>query len=52
MAHAKFDIEETDPRVPTWDGKDGRGAGVASGVYLYRLVAGSETQQRSMLLVK
>ena len=34
------------------DGRDDRGAGAASGVYLYQLQAGDEVQQRRMLLVK
>jgi len=36
----------------TWDGKDGAGNEVASGVYFYRLVAGDHTFNRKMLLVK
>ena len=35
-----------------WDGRDGAGGAAASGVYVYRLLAGGETQQRSMTLVK
>jgi len=35
-----------------WDGRDDRGAPAASGVYLYRLEAGGQARQRSMLLVK
>lgn len=35
-----------------WDGRDSAGRSVASGTYLYRLVAGSFAQSRKMLLVK
>lgn len=36
----------------TWDGRDDRGAGVAAGVYFYRLAAGGESQTRKMILLK
>ncbi|HKK21777.1 MAG TPA: T9SS type A sorting domain-containing protein, partial [candidate division Zixibacteria bacterium] len=35
-----------------WDGKDYSGKQVASGVYLYRLVAGDKTQTKKMELLK
>lgn len=36
----------------TWEGKDGSGRGVASGVYLYEVVSPYGAQRRSMLLTK
>jgi flagellar hook assembly protein FlgD len=35
-----------------WDGRDERGAGVSSGVYLYRVTAGSESLTGKMALLK
>ncbi len=40
------------PHAVEWNGRDDRGAGAASGVYLYRLAADGATQQRSMTLVR
>jgi hypothetical protein len=35
-----------------WDGRDDRGAGVSSGVYLYRITVGSENLTGKMALLK
>jgi hypothetical protein len=35
-----------------WDGKDSAGRPVASGVYFARLVAGGETANRKLVLVR
>jgi hypothetical protein len=46
--------EEMDAGVHrvVWDGRDARGQRVASGVYVYRLVAGGRTLERKATLVK
>jgi hypothetical protein len=35
-----------------WDGKDGHGQSVASGVYFYRVQTGDQTQSRKMVLLR
>ena len=35
-----------------WDGRDGRGRALASGVYMYRLEAGAQNEVRKLLLLK
>ena len=35
-----------------WDGRDESGMAWASGVYLYRLRAGSQTETRKLVLLK
>jgi hypothetical protein len=40
------------PYTVTWDGRDEHGTTVASGVYFYKLDAGSFTQTKKMVLLK
>lgn len=49
LAAGKIDAGAHDVR---WDGTDERGATVSSGVYLYRVTAGRETQHGKMVLLK
>lgn len=43
---------EPGPGSVVWDGRDGRGRRVGSGVYLYRIEAAGETVTRKMVLLK
>jgi hypothetical protein len=38
--------------VVAWDGRDGHGRVVATGVYLYRLHGPGKTRTRRMLMIK
>ncbi|HKW12975.1 MAG TPA: FlgD immunoglobulin-like domain containing protein [Candidatus Krumholzibacteria bacterium] len=49
LASGKIDAGAHDVR---WDGSDDHGATVSSGVYLYRVSAGNETQHGKMVLLK
>lgn len=46
------DAREAGRHEVVWDGCDGRGRKVSSGVYLYRLQAGGRVETRMMSLVK
>ena len=45
-------VQPAGPHAVDWDGRDDRGASVASGAYVYRLQAAGQTRQRSMMLVR
>jgi hypothetical protein len=48
-------VDEKQPAGPysvQWDGRNGRGAEVSSGIYLYRLSVGKDTIQRKMVLLR
>jgi flagellar hook assembly protein FlgD len=45
-------VEEAGTHRKTWDGRDDSGAAASSGIYFYRLRAGSQVESRKMLLLK
>jgi enediyne biosynthesis protein E4 len=45
-------VREAGTHTVSWDGKDGQGRALASGVYLYRLRAGGQEQTRKLLLLR
>lgn len=47
-----FGVLDAGTHFVQWDGKSSRGSKVASGAYIYRLVSGSYTAQKRMLLLK
>jgi PKD repeat protein len=46
------DTRSAEEHTVTWDGRDDAGAGVAAGVYLYKLQTDDDSQTRRMVLVK
>jgi len=46
------EIQPAETYQVTWDGRDSRGVPVPSGVYLYRLMAGTESKTRKMVILK
>ena len=45
-------VRETGTYTVRWDGKDGQGRELASGVYLYRIKAGTQVQTRKLSLLQ
>jgi hypothetical protein len=45
-------VRDAGPNEVTWDGRDDAGNRVATGVYLYRLTAGTFRESRKMVLLK
>ena len=47
-----FQSPRSDGIEVKWDGRDDQGTSVSSGIYFCKLVAGSDTQVRKMMLLK
>jgi predicted outer membrane repeat protein len=45
-------IEKKGRHSVTWNGSDGTGGSIASGIYFYRLTAGKETVSKKMILLR
>jgi len=45
-------IQEADQYEVTWDGKNNSGNTLSSGVYIYRIVAGSNIKTMKMMLLR
>ena len=52
MGHQAAGIYQSRNRALYWDGRNGRGESVASGLYFYTLSAGNFTATRKMLIRK
>lgn len=52
VAVIKNDIEDAGYHRASWDGTDARGAVVASGIYIYRIVADDFYAYRKMVVLK
>ncbi|MFQ5637728.1 MAG: FlgD immunoglobulin-like domain containing protein [bacterium] len=46
------EVQTAGEHVVSWDGRDAHGQAVASGIYLYRLVAGKQVQTRRMVVLR
>jgi hypothetical protein len=52
LGYQPVGIYQGKSRAAYWDGKNGVGESVASGVYFYTLTAGNFTATRKMLILK